>query len=156
MAVDENEIVHRLYSHGMSIQEIADITDIPSTTIRSVLTTIERPIPTEEELHEKDARLKQLAYDEAFKMLRGGTAATKINLIRAIVSATSRQTSGDASSKFQDLRLALEGLMEQNRSGVGGTSPQPELVIPLDTSTNASESNSPLSKLNDPDQGSNP
>lgn len=129
--VDDTELILKLHRRGNSIDSIADITELPVHLIKSVLSTERSNLPDEEELRERSLRLTNEAFDIAFQTLRIGPAPARQALVRTLVSNAGKSLGKDSASDLEDLRLALERVLTQNRLG---TSPVIEL----------SESNEPI------------
>lgn len=123
--IDDNELIHRLYRQGRSPESISDLTDIPVHTIKTILISTKSRLPDEEELRERSLRLTNEAIDMAFQTLRVGPAPARQALIRSLVANAGKSLGKDSASDLEDLRLALERVLSQNRLGA---IPIPELA----------------------------
>lgn len=143
--VDVNELVHRLDKFGHTPSQIADILDLETSVVKTVLSNGTGKIREEEELRERLLRLANDGIDEAFYMLRSGSSTQKMAVLRMILGNASKSLGKEDSSEFSEMRLALERLMAQNR--VGDPTEIPGLAI----LSNALKSGPPPIRTDDSD-----
>lgn len=118
MEIDVNELIHRLDSMGLTAPEIGDVLEIETSVVKTVLSEGKGKVREEEELRERLLRLANDGIDEAFRMLRTGTATQKMQVLRMILGNASKSLGKEDSSEFSEMRLAIERLMAQNKEGV--------------------------------------
>lgn len=112
--IEEGELIKGLYEQGLSPEGISRATGLTITVVRDTLSQTYL-LPTEEDIRERAIRLTNEAFNEAFKIIRMGPSSQRIPMIRTLISNASKTLGKDSAEDLQQLRLALERLLGQNR-----------------------------------------